>query len=69
MIADDATIKIYVTAKVKETEQFFAKDEIYQIDKPDIELKVRGHCSRLTKSSKVNACSEIVRVSLNRTRI
>ena len=40
MINDDAKVKVYVTAKVLETGQFFAKHEIYNIEKPDLDIKV-----------------------------
>ena len=40
MINDDAKVKVYVTAKVVETGQFFAKHDIYDIEKPDLDIKV-----------------------------
>ena len=40
MINEDAKLKVYVTAKVVETDQFFTQNEIYDLDKPDLVLEV-----------------------------
>ena len=41
MINEDDKLKVYVTAKVVETDQFFTQNEIYDLDKPDLVLEVR----------------------------
>ena len=40
-VDEDAMLKLYMCAMVKETEQSFIKSQPFTLKKPDIEMKVR----------------------------
>ena len=44
-IDEDATVKIWIAAKVSETDQLFFDDVTIDVDKPDLVLEVTG-CSQ-----------------------
>lgn len=42
LVVDQVSFKINVLARVQETDQVFAGDEVYRLRRPDLELEVHG---------------------------
>ena len=50
-------LKVWITAKVKETVQLYFKSEAFTVDKPDLVVKVYFDChSELSKQLEIYIC-------------
>ena len=55
VLKSDAYAKIFVSARVTETQQFFLMEKTLQVNKPDLELQVRA-CVRFRPPIRESCC-------------